>query len=343
MNENLHEKKQSGWSVFMSSLKGSLIYKIFQFIVSSAAVSFLITVVIFVVEQKEEAERTDKMISNLHIISDNLLEVQNSVSTRYLGIFPDYLQEVNVLLEGMNPKDSVVIFEDVLYYGILSKPENFIRMNHMLLSHADKGGDVTIAYYGVEGRTFHRMIREQRIAPEFFADMDADMDAEMRKGARANGRRALDDSAICEKYFKLTNENDPASFAANVDKYLKPLSGYSLYDDELSHELEDMYARIDSVKTVWLGKPKSEIRFSDYENMYKGISYELIKTYEAHGVELIPLDEYLTMTCWLVSGQAVLAFPSKYATEEIGFYSKDPAFSDYIRTMLSGVRGYYGQ
>ena len=99
---------------------------------------------------------------------------------------------------------------------------------------------------------------------------------------------------------------------------------------------------MDSVKTVWLGgKPVTEVKFSDYMNMYKDLTALLSDMYSSHGVELIPIDEYLTMTCWLVSGHAVLAFPSKYATDEIVFYSKDPAFSKYINTMLDGVRGYY--
>lgn len=334
-NKKTDSGNQSVWQKLYTAFKNSVIYKIGQFIVSSAAVSLLITLIIFAVEQKEDAERTDAMIYNLESISGDLLDVQNAVSTRYLGIFPDYLTEVNSLLEKRNPADTIVIFEDVLYYGILSKPESFIRMNHMLLTHMEEGGHVTIAYYDIEGETFHRMLREQRISPEFFSQMDAELETALGTAA------AKDDAKVCEKYFRMTVEKDFAAFAKNVDKYLLPLGGKEMFDDPLGRELEEMYQRMDDVKTKWLGKEKSDIGFSDYENMYKGLSQELISVYESHGVELIPLDEYLTMTCWLVSGQAVLAFPSKYATEEIGFYSKDPAFSEYIRTMLQGVRGYY--
>ena len=335
MNNSLPEKP-SRWQRFVDAFKRSFIYKVVQFIISSAAVSLLITLVIFAVEQKEDEERTETLIGNLEDISGDLLEMQNSVSTRYLGIFPDYLSEVNNLLAERDPGSEIVIFEDVLYYGILSKPEDFIHMNHMLLSHVDGGGKATIVYYDPEGWTFSRMIRESRIAPEYFASIDEER--------RALGRRASDEeiSLINEKYLSLTRDKDPKAFERNVNSYLAPLRTHSAYNDALGLELNALYQQLDSVKTRCLGgKPYSEVTFNDYMEMYRGMTHLLESEYSAHGVELIPIDEYLTMTCWLVSGQAVLAFPSKYATDEIGFYSKDPAFGKYINTMLEGVRGYY--
>ena len=328
----------------METLKSSKVYKIYKFLISSAAVSFVVSAVVFVYGQIRKEQISADVVGNLHSISSNLVEVQNSVSTRYLGIFPDYLEEVNGLLSHRNQKDTVVIFEDVLYYGILSKPENFIKMNHMLLSHADQGGKVTIAYYNVEppfNMTFHRMIREQRINTRFFGDVAREVDSLRRDSLRRAERRQFSDAEICEKYFDKTRSLDPGAFTKNVDKYLKPLAGKSKFDDELGRELEQMYVRMDSIKTHYLDKPKKEIRFKDYEEMYIGMSEQLIDVYKAHGIELIPLNDYLMMSCWLVGGQAVLAFPSKYATDEIGFYSQDPAFSKYIKTMLKGVKGHY--
>lgn len=324
-------EKTSFWRRTYKAFKNSFIYRIVQFIISSAAVSLLITLIIFAVEQKEDAERTEAMIGNLELISGDLIEVQNSVSTRYLGLFPDYLAEVNALLSQRDVKDDIVIFEDVLYYGILSKPEDFIKMNHSLLSHTDAGGKATIVYYNPDGATFRRMIQESRISPEFFASMDIDRESTY-----------MNENQICEKYFALSRQKDPMAFERNVNSYLAPLLTHSKFQDALGKELETLYYELDSVKTDCLGgKPYEQVTFADYMKMYRGMTNLLEEHYRQHGVELIPIDEYLTMTCWLVSGQAVLAFPSKYATDEIGFYSKDPAFSKYINTMLDGVRGYY--
>ena len=328
-----HRKRMARAMLF---IRNSKVYKVYQFLVTSASVSFLVGVIVFVFGQVNDARTSAELVGNLQNISTNLLDVQNSVTTRYLGIFPDYLTEVNSLLSQRSKKDTVVIFEDVLYYGILSKPESFIRMNHMLLSHADQGGKVTIAYYDVNGRTFHRMIREQRIDPMFFGNLNSEMDS-----LRRVERRHFSDSALCEKYFSKTRTLDPTAFARNVDKYLAPLHGKVEFDDAIGKELDQVYFKVDSVKAHYLGKPKDQIRFSDYENMYREMSEFLIDEYKSHGIELIPLDEYLVMSCWLVAGKAVLAFPSKYATDEIGFYSQDPAFSKYIKTMLKGVRRQY--
>ena len=78
--------------------------------------------------------------------------------------------------------------------------------------------------------------------------------------------------------------------------------------------------------------------------MYKKLSEIILSYYTKYGINMVPLNEYLTMSCWLVKKssrkevKAVLAFPSKYSTEEIGFYSQDEAFSRYISTMLEGVQ-----
>ena len=79
--------------------------------------------------------------------------------------------------------------------------------------------------------------------------------------------------------------------------------------------------------------------------MYMTMSEVIAKYYSKYGVDLVPMNEYLTMSCWLVKKGnhkgigSVLAFPSKYSTDEIGFYSQDEAFSRYITTMLEGVKG----
>ena len=96
--EENNRREHSRLSRSMSNFKKSKIYKVYQFLVSSAAVSFLVSVVVFVYGQIQDAQSTAELVDNLQDISADLLDVQNSVSTRYLGIFPDYLTEVNGLL-----------------------------------------------------------------------------------------------------------------------------------------------------------------------------------------------------------------------------------------------------
>ena len=84
------------------------------------------------------------------------------------------------------------------------------------------------------------------------------------------------------------------------------------------------------------------ITFKDFVEMYKSMDLQIKKHYtrneRSNFIELIELKEFLTMSCWLVRDKAILAFPSKYSSQEIGFSSQDNAFVDYIHTMLVGVR-----
>ncbi|MCQ2317534.1 MAG: hypothetical protein MJZ90_01255 [Bacteroidales bacterium] len=68
---------------------------------------------------------------------------------------------------------------------------------------------------------------------------------------------------------------------------------------------------------------------------------EDLNSRDKRNIKLVPLNEYLTMSCWMVKSttnmRAVLAFPSKYSSDEIGFYSQDDAFARYISTMMGGI------
>lgn len=171
-----------GWNRFQNTTT----FKIIRFITNSAAVALLITAVIFVYQEYEEQKRTDKIVDELQGISRDMLEVQRGISTRYLGIFPDYIEVANSVIESVSPGDSIIIFEDVLYYGFLSRPKEFIEMNQVLLSHAKNGDPVTVVYYDEDARVFHRMIREEFISPVYFSKMNQSM------RTSAGGRNAID-------------------------------------------------------------------------------------------------------------------------------------------------------
>ena len=311
----------------------------FRIITNSAVFGLIVTLAIFVYEQYKNSEQTKEIVNNL-------MAVQESISTRYLGLFPDYLDRINAIFEDAQPKDSVIIFEDVLYYGFMSKPDQFKKMHRKLISLSDEGSHITIAYYNPGGRTFKRMVLDQYVATQYMAKMDMERRA-LVKGGR--GRRIsirelrTTDSLICEQYFVKTRSDAPENFSRIVDRYRSPLANITGQEQGLDFELEVLYGKIDSIKTAWLDKEYDEICLCDFEYMYREISKALSEEYLKHGIELIPIDENLSMSCWLVADKAILAFPSKYATDEIGFFSQDPPFSNYIHTMLNGLRGNYTQ
>jgi len=370
MEENNKERKKKTWLKRIKNTRG---FALFNTFITSAAVALLFAAICFVYDVYHDSEQDkqlegsiaklesiEKSIDTLQLIKDNLKHIQESLSTRYLGIFPEYIPQINDLFEDMSDTDTVVVFEDVLYYGIKSCPDEFFAFNANLFRHAMSGGSITVAYYNhrpdpnsgrpVWDNLFHRMIIESRIAPKYHAELNTARDRELQKLRNSNSlsmetSRKVD-STLCEKYFEATRLGDVAKFWKDVEAYLDRdvIVRNSGYTTGAEGETYRMCVEIDSVKQHYLGHGKN-IHFSDFEAMYRQVSEIIAKYYAKNGIELVPLDEYLTMSCWMVRKDPregvsiVLAFPSKYSTDEIGFYSEDEAFSKYIGTMLEGVRG----
>lgn len=148
---------------------------------------------------------------------------------------------------------------------------------------------------------------------------------------------------LCDKYFKATNANDFKKFSESVDKYLST-ELIDFGENEISQGAsmaKDMCLEIQKIKEKYLKKDKKQITFKEFEDMDREISTVIADAYKKRNIKLVPLDEHLTMSCWMVKSttnmKAVLAFPSKYSSDEIGFYSQDDAFSKYIFTMLDGI------
>ena len=105
------------WSKF----KESRAYRISKIIMDSASVAMIISIAFFAFEISEGKRETQEVV-------DNLVQIQNSLSTRYLGLFPEYISNINTVLEDAlehqmrtNKSDTVIIFEDVLYEALPQK------------------------------------------------------------------------------------------------------------------------------------------------------------------------------------------------------------------------------
>ncbi|MDE6278282.1 MAG: hypothetical protein K2M06_09285 [Muribaculaceae bacterium] len=316
--------------------------KAIKWATNSAMFGMIITFAIFFYQEYESAQQAKDIV-------DNLVYVQKSLSTRYLGIFPNYLNQINELLDTAQPNDTIVIFEDVLYYGFVSKPHEFKKMQKKLIELSDSGCHVTMAYYNPKGRNFKRMIIDQYIATDISAQMDQerrdllhnhDHDVNRRQSFREIRAK---DSLLVDSYFCITRSKDPAKFKKSVDDRRKFLADPTRKGTALDIELENLYGKIDSIKSSCLSEDYDDLCIHDFEDMYREISILMAEEYQSHGIDLIRIDENLSISCWLVAEKAILAFPSKYATDEIGFYSHDPAFSKYIKTMLNGFIGNYSK
>lgn len=396
----------------ISKYKQSRFFRMSKIITTSATFALFLSIAFFVYETWDSKNEQKEVIGNL-------LQIQNSLTTKYLGLFPEYISGINGLFEegletythnSLHKVDTIVIFEDVLYYGIKSRPEGFLHMNELLYQLVQRDCQVYIAYYRPQGRVFKQMVRESLIAPEFFSDYSNDMQAyykslrlinmdkekllaqypnatkeirdsigkilfhqyldtilhlenlndisikqrpitqdtnvRNRVSAMVDYNKVID-SIKCEEYYQKSVALNPKKYIKSTKDYLRPIPQIQNADTApYVQKLNVLALQLDSIKqnTIGQNRPK-DVTFADYQTMYVGFTHLLETFYGSLGsnVHMIPLDDYLTMSCWMISSddnkdKAIFAFPSKYATEEIGFESRDRAIANYIQTMLRGAQ-----
>ena len=373
------------WNKFKAT-KG---YRVVKIIMDSASFALFLSVAFFAYEMSEGKRETEEVVNNL-------MEIQNSLSTRYLGLFPEYISSINTLLEEAlehqktsKYQDSIIIFEDVLYYGIRSDAEGFRRMNHNILLLAHNGCHVTIAHYDPHSIPFNQMVKDGLIesnylkaqklylnnyrsnlkkfnqecksiqhAPHSQEPQESflalakkyfpEMYQEYTRNSNSNVLMRINDflymdSISCELYFDSTKIVQEKQLQAKIKGYLIPIPQDKNAKDGITLQVNQMCLQLDSVMHTYLNKPYDEIHYVDFKNMYNDMTNTIAQLYKTQpNIELLPLNESLMMSCWLTkigdSERAIFAFPSKYSTEEIGFVSQDRAFSDYIHTMLNGIK-----
>lgn len=165
-------------------------YQVIKVIMNSASFAFVLSIAFFAYETWESKRETREVVNNL-------VEIQNSLSTRYLGLFPEYISNINVLLEQAiasqnrsKEQDSIIIFQDVLYYGILSDPDGFCNLNKNLLKLSDDGCHITIAYYGLQSDPFKRMLKDALIDSRYYGAYQESLLAHRSNMHHLNGELA---------------------------------------------------------------------------------------------------------------------------------------------------------
>jgi hypothetical protein len=317
-------------------LKHHWTFKIGKFILTSAPFALLLSIAFFWYDNYKNDQDVNMMIHNLR-------EIEQSLSTRYIGIFPDYLDEINLLLSETSVKDTtkVVIFEDVLFYGAFYNGQAFKEMIENLAKLATQNKRIIIAYYDNDsnwrgrGRMFREVVQESWMRQSDLSRLTQDrrrlIDSLQEKNVVRTNVFRIADSIASEKYFTYYRDVEHKEFKQRVEKILVPLYDATKNDYHL-------FGQIDKIKNNYLNKPANKITFYDFHLMYQQVTDELIAFFKTNKITLIPLNDYLVMSCWSNGEKVLFAFPGKFAADEIGFISHDPAILRYIDTMLVGVK-----
>lgn len=217
-----------------------------RLILDSATFALLFSVVLFLFEIVSSTRESEKIV-------DNLVDIQNSLSTRHLGLFPEYISNINSLLadaiehqDGHPQRDSIVIFEDVLYYGIRSDAEGFRTMIENLLTLTNHGCYVTLAHYAVDGRPFKHMIRDKFISHQYQKEYRDDMQSYMKRlhqfrKAGDGIDRSLPKKQMYSELRSLLNQYfneyfDEKISDLDVQQLIRDISNYEYVDSIVCHK-----------------------------------------------------------------------------------------------------------
>ena len=322
--------------IFKKAKAKTIFVNIYKTMFALAPFGLILSVIFFMVQAKESKD-----------LVGNLKNIEQSLSTRHIGIFPDYLNKINELLSEA-PKDTskIIIFEDILFYGALYNGAAFKEMVQRLVELSIKKKIVIVHYDNSEnwlkGKMFREVIQESWMYQEDLSKLAQERSRIVKSLPRKGNARETNfynlikaDSIASEIYFARYRDNAQNDRRDNFLKRQRKILQYSFYNAAANDNL--LFKKIDEIKNTCFNKDVKEITFHSIKTMYNQITEELKLFFHHHNIVLIPLNNYLTMSCWSNGEKVLFAFPGRYGSEEIGFISQDRAILDYINTMLEGV------
>lgn len=206
-------------SNFWTKIREKRFGHILKIISNSAAFALLLSLILFGIEMFSGIQESKE-------VTENLLKIQNSLSTRYLGQFPEFLTDINQLYIGASHGDSIVILEDVLYYGLVSNPHKFYVSCLNLLDLAEHGCPIMISYYRPNTLAYNMTVQEWLLSAECYKNYRDTLMLFNRRNFeyRQNRKKVLDEGLdnnvprekVEQRLFNLMNE----SFGDIVDPQL---------------------------------------------------------------------------------------------------------------------------
>lgn len=322
-------------------------------VMNSASLALFISILFFAYETVKNRHETEEIVGNLMKIQNSFsdmessfFDIENSLSTRYLGIFPEYIDDINSLLtEALSrnihsrANDTIIVFEDVLHYGVLSDPKGFKMMMRNLLELSMQGCNITIVHYDNMLFQFKQLVTDELIHPTLLTQYKEDRRAlrhVYRTGNSSFETYYSKAKSVIDKYFSAvfdlkskTGQEKVMAILQNSDnldscmleynfrqskridrkKYENSLRKINTFfskdsnsaNDRLALGVADICASIDSIKRTYMSKSVNEVTYHDYLNLYRGMTSIISeKLSTEETIQTIPINESIMMCCWMI-------------------------------------------
>ena len=167
----------------------------FADIISIAALIIALAAVPFAVRQFLDAKNQTKKLENatrqLSAQTRRLKEIWSSLSTSYLGVFPNYLDDIVKILGGA--RKSIVIFCDYPAYGCFSDPDQWLKYKQTIEQKIQDEVDVRLTCMNAERRRQYHKDQFKRIEQDWQGFMSEEANHDLLKSFYQRYKNALDD------------------------------------------------------------------------------------------------------------------------------------------------------
>jgi hypothetical protein len=256
-------------------------------------------------------------IQSANMTANTVKKVEESISTRYVEQFPTSMTKINELLN--EAKKEIIIFEDVLGYGLFSNPEKFHEYLTILDKAASNNKKIEIVVYNSELNFRTRQM--QHIGSdsiELFNELKRD-----GKIQEANNLR--------DKIFTRKTKRDP-EFKEMLSVFRKHIFAND-YEGKYNS-----YPALDKIKEKLKNDNLTFIDFYDVlEEMNKCIETILTRGEDNKrpNVKIHYVAMQNVMNCWAIDkDKAICGFVGNIKSSEIDFATHDPKLIEYIYSEL---------
>ena len=312
---NWWEKIQKNRLLLLSTWKGS---SIINKITASAFAITIVGVVITIFamykscsDMNESSKILRSASQEIDTTRHKIDTVLTSVNTRYIGVFPDFINHVNTLLS--EAENKIIIFEDVLSYGMFSCPEQFHETISILRSQLYDNKKPMKVYFVI-----------------YNSDLCKEKDVEQWLGIRLNIDRLSNEKR--EERFQKTISGNIAEFQAKYDKFVN-------YDFSEEKDKVSSFEDLQQIKKQNLPDSITFLTYKNFTTTLEEMRKILFSTFEKAGkrrCEIIESPTRHIMHCWLIDNrQIIYSFPTQDGgVTEIAFRSQDHAIISLINQKL---------